>query len=763
MAFCSGGETMSKLTAGTLTVLWMLAAVSLSHGADGQLVVTLDAAGYEIECSDEGDLLEMEGFSPSNSPGRPGLPVRSVSCLLPPGTRAVSAEVLGFRETAVPGRFEIPPSAGIFPAAGLHCEPAMMDRLHSESELGHLSSYSLDAFTPERAASLTAAGTLGPYSYATIEYCPFSYNAVTGELLLREGVQVAVVYESVEEEDRALQGCWRWEDQAARCFVNFTQFSELYRGTTAGTTSSDQAWDYLIIASPNVMGAIDASGFVQWKTDLGFSVRVLPVNDQEITGQPGSGLDEQIRNFLRENYLSWGVEYVLLVGNYASVPMPICYPDSSFHVYDPSNPGLVAPGTPTDCYYADLSYPDSLSWDLDGDGYRGEYNQDMPDFMPEVSVGRIPVSNPARVQYTLEKLVAFEQDTGTWKNNVLHAGSILFFENQNYSGYPFIDGATLLDSMETGLMTGWDIEHMSEQAGLVPSPFPWPPISEAAFSNAWSSGQHAIVNWSGHGWPDGAYRTVWVWDDGDGVPESGNGEIQSYPFIHVNSTSLDDDHPSIVFAISCDVGYPEPNAYGNCGIDLLTEPGWGASAGVVSASRPAAVSGDWKQSPGGTEQICFDFNRYMVVEGYRVGDALYWGKYDATTVYGWEEVYEYMNLYNFNLYGDPALEVAGIPTGIEGESGGSPALTMLPPGPNPFSGTCNLGFVLSSPAVLNVSVYDISGRMVREIADEARPQGVTSLVWDGTCSDGSAVPSGVYFVRADAGGEPVAGRLVLIR
>ena len=35
--------------------------------------------------------------------------------------------------------------------------------------------------------------------------------------------------------------------------------------------------------------------------------------------------------------------------------------------------------------------------------------------------------------YALTKIMAYESDTGDWKNNALHAGAILFYENENYS------------------------------------------------------------------------------------------------------------------------------------------------------------------------------------------------------------------------------------------------------------------------------------------------------------------------------------------
>ena len=609
------------------------------------------------------------------------------------------------------------------------------------------------------------------YSYVSVSYAPFTYNPVSGSLTLHDQIRVVINYSTPDEGSaearhfERLRADCSADERAREFFPNYHEFEACYHGTEVQTGLQDETWDYVIITSYNLVNSINSSGFINWKTELGFSVKTVLITDTEITSQPGSDLAEQMRNFLRSYYGIWGIEYVLFVGDYATVPMRICYPDSAYHVYNPSDPGLIAPGTPTDCYYADLSFPDSVSWDLDGDGYLGEYNQDLPDFMPEVSVGRVPVSSSSRVTYTLSKIVTFEQDTGSWKTNVLHAGSILFFENQNYSGYPFIDGATLLDSIETGLMSGYNITHMSEQAGIVTSPFPWPPISEAAFSSAWRNGQHAIVNWSGHGWPNNVSRTVWVWDDGDGVPESANGELQGFSLINITSTDLDDDYPSVVFAVSCDVGYPEPNPYGNLGIDLLTKPGWGASVGIVSAARPAAISLDWKNYPGGTEQIGFDFNRYMVTEGYRVGDAFYWGKYDANFVYGWEHIYEYMNLYNFNLFGEPSLELDGVSTGIADGSGlgDSTLLSIMPGEPNPFSSSCTIGLTLSSVRHIEIFVYDLHGRQVSTLMDEILPPGEHAAIWNGTDVNGEPVPGGVYFIYVTAGDQQAVEKLVLIR
>lgn len=757
---------MKHMRTESCLVLCLFSVLASAHGASGQLTVTVNPSDYEITSCDGFSSVSMEGFSDLSVSGMPVLPRKTYLFLLPPGARATSAEAVALSSMDISGEYRITPGSGVFilpsPEDGAIAE---YNRALGEERLNRIELASASKVPyPERNVWLSGAGTLGEYSYAAVSFCPFTYLADTGTLTLHSNVTVRVNYDINSEESGSLSSFTLNDnlERARELFQNFNDFSGEY--SSGLSSGSDETFDYVIVTAAGLQTALDSSLFPEWKETLGFSVRTVLVTDPEIAGQPGSDLPARIRNFLREYRSVWGIEYVLFIGDYETVPMKICYPDPNYHVYDPSNPGLVAPGTPTDAYYADLSYPDSLSWDLDGDGYFGEYGQDMPDFLAEVYVGRIPVNNAGEILQVLNKTVLFEQDTGSWKNNVLQAGTILFFENQNYSGSPLLDGAVLLDSMETGLMTGMTITHMSEQFGLQKSFFPWSPVSEAAFSNSWRSNQYSVVNWSGHGWPNGAARSVWAWDDGDGVPESSTGEFYSLYFINVETTVLEDDHPSVVFAVSCDVGYPEPNAWGNCGIDLLTESGWGSSVGVVSASRPAAVSGDWKNEPGGTEQICFDFNRYLIYEGERVGDALYKGKFDANSVYGWELVYEYMNLYNYNLYGDPSLEISGITSGTgETGDGEQEAPGMILSGPNPFSSSTSVSISLPWSAVLDLAVFDLAGRRVATIADGIYPAGEYEFVWNGTSESGHLLETGTYFAVCRSGGIDLTGKIILLR
>jgi len=478
------------------------------------------------------------------------------------------------------------------------------------------------------------------------------------------------------------------------CFVEYEQKQSFDNDLYEIIPSNKDSFDYVIITTEDLESSITSSSFIQWKESLGFNIKIVCITDSEINNQQGADLQAKIRNFLREYYLVWGIEYVLIVGDHETIPMKYCYPDPSNHKNTAGTVGGNGGDVPTDYYYADLTSADEDSWDLDGDGYYGEYGDDEPDFQAEISVGRIPTSLSSRITYALDKTVAFEQDTGSWKNSALHGGAFWYFTNENNNGLDALDGATCMNEMEVNLMQDWNVNHYSEQSGLEKSVFNWPALTEEAFAGDWRDGQFSVVNWGAHGWSTGASNKIWSWDDGDDVPE--NNEFDWRSFIS-SFSNLDDDHPAIVFGISCVINYPESNQYGNIGIDLLTKPSYGASVGVVASTRSPWGTIDWPNNLGGAESQCYEFNRFMIVEKETVGDAFYKAMYFCTSNYGWSSWAEYNNNYCFNLYGDPSLRREGI-------SGGFPSNPEIN---GPSSGVANTDYdyIFSSVDPTSEDVY----------------------------------------------------------
>jgi len=395
---------------------------------------------------------------------------------------------------------------------------------------------------------------------------------------------------------------------------------------TSVANNADE-YDYVIITKEELFDAITSSTFIDWKTNIGFNIKIVSLSDSLISSQNGLDIQEKVRNFLREYYQTWNIKYVLLIADNEALPMRICYPDPNNHNYDPLY--MLSGDEPTDLYYADLSLPDDQSWDLDGDGFYGEYEDDAPNLKPEVYVGRIPTVDPARVTYTLDKITRFEQDTGEWKKNALHATSFFYFENQsidNGMGSSEIDAARVWDKVRTDIMTDFNVISLTEKEGLDHSSYPGDPVSEETFTSLWKNDKFGIVNWGGHGNHQSVHRSVWVTDDGDNIPE--RNEIQSPPLITVNS-DLDDDYPSIVCACSCHVGFLETELVSGplLGVDLLTKPGYGAAVGIICNTRVMYVVEDWPNEEGLLESLFYHFYRLLLIEKQPIGDALLNAKY----------------------------------------------------------------------------------------------------------------------------------------
>jgi hypothetical protein len=88
---------------------------------------------------------------------------------------------------------------------------------------------------------------------------------------------------------------------------------------------------------------------------------------------------------------------------------------------------------------------------------------------------------------------------------------------------------------------------------------------------------------------------------------------------------------------------------------------------------------------------------------------------------------------------------------------------LLPPRPNPFSGTTEIPFLLPRVGEASVEVYNALGERVRTLARGVRSAGAHRVVWDGRDGSGHKVASGVYLVRLAFGRASIERSLGLIR
>ncbi len=95
--------------------------------------------------------------------------------------------------------------------------------------------------------------------------------------------------------------------------------------------------------------------------------------------------------------------------------------------------------------------------------------------------------------------------------------------------------------------------------------------------------------------------------------------------------------------------------------------------------------------------------------------------------------------------------------------GGTPRITLSAARPNPMSRETRFELRLTAAASVDLAIFDLTGRRVATLAKGRMDAGGHSILWDGTRTDGSRAPDGVYFYRASGAGDPVTRRLVLMR
>ena len=78
--------------------------------------------------------------------------------------------------------------------------------------------------------------------------------------------------------------------------------------------------------------------------------------------------------------------------------------------------------------------------------------------------------------------------------------------------------------------------------------------------------------------------------------------------------------------------------------------------------------------------------------------------------------------------------------------------------PNPFNPSTTVSYGVISDGIVNISVYDINGRMVEELVNEYSSIDDYTIIWDA-----SMQPSGVYFIKMISGEFMSTQKVILLK
>jgi hypothetical protein len=83
--------------------------------------------------------------------------------------------------------------------------------------------------------------------------------------------------------------------------------------------------------------------------------------------------------------------------------------------------------------------------------------------------------------------------------------------------------------------------------------------------------------------------------------------------------------------------------------------------------------------------------------------------------------------------------------------------------PNPFNPTTTVAFELAASEPVTVRVFDVSGRLVKTLADGPFAGGTHQLQWNGYDNRGTRVASGIYFIRIESRSYTATRRAVMLK
>jgi len=620
---------------------------NVSGASQGEIELSISCGNPRISSYGRYVKIELEDFYYSGDPGNPELPYKALDVLLPPNVEIESITIQISRDE----NYEMNVTGEVAPAPPLACNKTVEWGTGKKISDGrNLLVYGRDEYYPARVMELSETSRRGVYVFARIRYNPVQYNPLKSSLRIHREVVFKINYALSGQREVAVKNTVM-EKIAEKQFVNWNTAKEWYSQTFL---TSNSQYDYVIVTTNAIKGnSSELSNFVNYlQNTRGFKVKVITETDYgTATGQQRA---VNIRNWLKNNYAIMGIKYVLLIGNpdpddpssgsdsYGDVPMMMCWPRRGASDSDKESP--------TDYFYADLTG----NWDSDGDGYYGEYGQDNVDFTPEVYVGRIPVysANYSTLDAILRKTMNYASSGTGWRHRIMLPMAISNYANEDNSSWPRTDGLDLPKYViENILPSGWSHYVLYERAGRDPVPETAPyysaPLTRDNVVNEWKNG-YGVVFWWAHGSIYGAWRKYWNSTDGDNIPE-GNEMAWVQFFSSSDASELNNSMPSFVYQCSCDNGYPENS--NNLGYALLKN---GAIA-TVSASRVSwYIVGYWQpRMLTDNAEIGYRYVEKLIKDELSAGAALY----EAKAILPHNDGVWWMNLFDFNLYGDPSVSL----------------------------------------------------------------------------------------------------------
>jgi hypothetical protein len=381
---------------------------------------------FTLTPEDGATRIVVTGALPEWHPGHPDLPRVEEMVEIPVDMRVAAVEVVAMDLEPLADAVRVAPAR------------EMSHDLESERVTApDPALYARSAPQPESPVRLGYQGYQRGRHLAWVEVTPLRWSAVSGRLERVSRLTVRLVLEPTSERPlvhervatlggvRSLRSARSAASSRAPRAFRPTQIPSLLGSPVA----------YVIVTGDSLASAFQP--LADWKTQSGVPAVVRTIGFIRSQYPAAADDPERIRMFIRDAYTRWGTEWVLLGGDVEIIPPRVV------------RMTMAEDGKCTsDLYYSCLDG----NWNANGDSaYADAYNGDSDpgdnaDLLPEVWVGRAPVSSATDAQRFVQKTLTYETTPVSD-----YMSSVLFFAQvispQPWTpGHPVqLDGASLVE------------------------------------------------------------------------------------------------------------------------------------------------------------------------------------------------------------------------------------------------------------------------------------------------------------------------------
>ncbi len=363
--------------------------------------------------------------------GQPALPARGARILLPLGTEVESIEIVPGNKVVLSSDYLVEPVAR---PVKLSSNPDEIVAPIPDSAI-----YASNHPFPEMLVRKMATESFRGYQILTLRLRPVQYIPTSGELYYYPDLTVTVKTVDTDRSSSLFRGFTEDEGEVlAR--VDNPETVETY---AAAAKRGDKGYDLLILTTTSLAASFQP--LKDYHNTTGITTEIRTTDDV------GSNDPDDIRDYIRDRYLSDGIQYLLIGADDDLIPAKDLYVlaysggDIEYHM-------------PADIYFACLDG----TYNYDGDSYwgepfDGEGGGDV-DMVAEVYIGRAAVGNTTEADRFVNKTITYLTSQQLYLQKVLLAGEYLGFGGvSEYAGNSLdelVDGSSANGYFTVGIPSG---------------------------------------------------------------------------------------------------------------------------------------------------------------------------------------------------------------------------------------------------------------------------------------------------------------------